>query len=221
MLPPLHHYAPPPDNGLEILYEDEALLVVNKPYGLLSVPGRGEEKQDSLITRLQRQFADALIVHRLDMETSGLIVLARSAEAHRVMSQRFAQREVKKRYVAQVHGRMQQRYGEVELPLMTDWPNRPRQMVDMVRGKAALTYYEVVDVDHARQQTRVALYPHTGRSHQLRVHMLALGHPIIGDRLYVAKDDVSVTRMYLHAEYLAFAHPLTQQLLCLESEPAF
>lgn len=200
-------YVPPPDTGLEVLHEDEAMLVVNKPAGLLSVPGRGEDRQDCLAWRVQQRFADALIVHRLDMATSGLLVMGRGAAMQRALSMAFEQRETDKRYEAVVHGLVAQDAGEIDLPLITDWPNRPRQMVCFERGKPSLTRFRVIARDEAAQRTRVSLEPVTGRSHQLRVHLLALGHPIVGDELYAPASDAP--RMMLHACALGLPHPVS------------
>lgn len=196
---------------IEILYSDNAVIVVNKPADLLSVPGRGPDKRDSLIFRLQKDFPTARIVHRLDCATSGLMVVAQTAEAHRELSRQFHDREVSKRYIAIIAGRLEKTQGSVDLPLMTDWPNRPRQMVSE-EGKAALTYYQVLEELSVSgvSASRVALTPVTGRSHQLRVHMLALGHVILGDQLYADGEAASASsRLLLHAEQLAFDHPET------------
>lgn len=203
-------YRPPPDNGLAVIHADSALVVLAKPAGLLSVPGRGEDKADCLWRRARLRFAEALIVHRLDMETSGLIVLALGADNQRRLSASFERREVDKRYVAVVAGRPSPEAGTIELPLITDWPNRPRQIVDHERGKPSRTGYATLDHDPGTNRSRMRLEPVTGRSHQLRVHMLALGHPILGDALYAppaARD--AAGRLLLHAEWLAFPHPLT------------
>nr|WP_295080503.1 pseudouridine synthase [uncultured Roseateles sp.] len=169
---------------MQILFVNEQLLLVNKPSGLLSVPGRGEDKQDCAIHRAQAQFADALIVHRLDMATSGLLLMARGTEMQRRLSMDFAARKVHKRYIALVTGRLDPApdWREVNLPLLTDWPNRPRQKIDFEIGKPSLTRYRVLSASDTH--SRVELEPVTGRTHQLRVHMLALGHPILGDSLY-------------------------------------
>jgi tRNA pseudouridine32 synthase/23S rRNA pseudouridine746 synthase len=203
-------YCPPPDEGLDVIYQDEAMVVVNKPAGLLSVPGRGEGREDCMASRVARCFGDALIVHRLDMATSGLLVLARGEAMQRKLSMLFQERQVSKRYVALVHGLLDQARGEVNLPLITDWPNRPRQMVCLEQGKPSLTHFYVLLRDEALAQTRVALEPVTGRSHQLRVHMLASGHPIVGDPLYgdVAQQ-AAWPRLMLHASQIALSHPLT------------
>lgn len=189
-----------------ILHADAALLVLNKPSGLLSVPGRGEDKQDCLASRIQAIYPDALNVHRLDMETSGLIIMARGKAAQRTLSLAFEQRRVDKRYLAVVAGHPVAESGEINLPLICDWPNRPRQKVDFLRGKPSLTRYQVLARDAV--SSRIALFPETGRSHQLRVHLQALGHPILGDALYADAAAYSLaSRLLLHAEYLAFAHP--------------
>ena len=196
--------------GFVLIYADDALLVVDKPSGLLSVPGRGADKQDCLIGRIQAaaDFADALIVHRLDFDTSGLLVVARGKAVHRELSILFAQRAVAKRYVAVVAGQLAQASGEVDLPLLVDWPNRPLHKVDPLAGKPSLTRYRVLAHDAENDCSRVELVPETGRTHQLRVHMQALGHTILGDPLYAdAATRSRADRLLLHAETLAFTHP--------------
>lgn len=203
-----------------ILYADDALIIADKPADLLSVPGRGPDKQDCLVARIRETHADALTVHRLDQATSGLNVLARGAEAHRALSQAFAAREVAKRYVAVVAGEVTDDSGEIDLPLITDWPNRPRQMVDHQRGKPSLTRWRVLERGQGR--TRLALEPVTGRSHQLRVHLMAVGHPILGDAFYAPPDILAQSpRLLLHAEHLAFAHPVTGVALEFASPAPF
>jgi len=215
-------YQPPADEGLEVLYVDDVLLVVNKPNGLLSVPGRGAHKQDCLITRLQVEFPDALIVHRLDMETSGLLVLARNTDVHRQLSALFQRRAVQKSYVAIVDGRVEEAAGEIDLPLICDWPNRPRQKVDHQLGKPSRTLFHVLGAGIDGHSTRVELVPETGRSHQLRVHMQSLGHAILGDRLYADKQaQARSSRLLLHAESLGFLHPLTGESVVVTSEAPF
>lgn len=204
------HYNPPPDTGLDLIHQDTALLVLNKPSGLLSVPGRGADKQDSLLTRARKRFADVECVHRLDMETSGLTVLARGKQAQRALNRLFQQRQVHKQYVAIVDGEVEPRDGEIHLPLICDWPNRPRQKVDFAHGKASLTHFRVLSHDPQQHSTRVSLRPETGRSHQLRVHMQSLGHSILGDPLYATPQARNrAPRLLLHASALAFCHPLT------------
>lgn len=182
---------------MQILHADARVLVANKPSGLLAVPGRGPDKQDCASARAQALYPDALIVHRLDMATSGLLLFARGAEWQRRLSLEFAERRVGKRYIAVVTGRLPptQDWAEVDLPLLADWPNRPRQKVDELQGKPSLTRYRVLGYEE--QGTRVELEPVTGRSHQLRVHMLALGHPIVGDALY--NTGSPAPRLLLHA----------------------
>jgi len=199
--------------GIQVLFVDDAIVVLDKPSSLLSVPGRGPDKQDCLSARVQQQFADALVVHRLDMATSGLIVMARGAAAQRTLSDAFANRMVAKRYEAVVHGQV---LGEpdgwqtIDLPIAVDWPNRPRRIIDQVKGKASMTRLQVSHYDAQRQVTHVTLEPLTGRTHQLRVHLQAIGHPILGDSLYAPPDVVAMSeRLLLHASNLTFAHPVT------------
>jgi tRNA pseudouridine32 synthase/23S rRNA pseudouridine746 synthase len=214
-------YTPPPDCGLELVYCDEFLLAVSKPAGLLSVPGRGEDKTDSLSSRVQAEFADALVSHRLDRDTSGLLLFPRGAETHRRISLMFEKREMKKSYVALVLGRLEPAQGEVNLPMIVDWPNRPRQMVCAATGKPSLTRYRVLSYDAASNTSRVALEPITGRTHQLRVHMSASGHPIVGDTLYGGNADGGAARLLLHAHTLEFRHPVSGEILSLVSELPF
>lgn len=202
-------YRPPADTGLNLLFADDSLLVVDKPAGLLSVPGRGDDKQDCLVSRVHVEFPDALAVHRLDMSTSGLLLLARGEDMHRQLSRLFRERLVEKRYEALLDGLLAETVGEVDLPLICDWPNRPRQKVDFAIGKHSLTRFARLGLDPERHSTRIQLEPVTGRSHQLRVHMAALGHPILGDELYGTDDDPRTDRLTLHATDLAFTHPLT------------
>ncbi|HEX6362698.1 MAG TPA: RluA family pseudouridine synthase [Albitalea sp.] len=203
---------------LPLLYADEALVAVDKPAGLLSVPGRGADKLDCAAARVQALHPDALVVHRLDMATSGVLVMARGPQAQRRLGLAFARREVQKRYVAVVHGRPQGEAGEIDLPLAADWPRRPRQQVDLVHGKPSLTRWRLLAVDAAAGTSRLALEPVTGRSHQLRVHLLAIGHPIVGDALYGEPGD---GRLRLHAAQLAFAHPVTGMPVRVESAVPF
>ena len=215
-------YCPPQDGGPEIVHLDAHLMVVDKPAGLLSVPGRGEGREDCVASRMQRRFPEALIVHRLDMATSGLLVLARGPGMHRRLSALFHEREVEKAYTAVVHGLVTEDEGEVDLPLITDWPRRPMQMVCHLRGKASLTRFRVLARDEEAGCTRMALEPVTGRSHQLRVHMLALGHPIVGDPLYGdAAVQAAHPRLMLHACSLTLPHPGTGQMLTWHSAPPF
>lgn len=212
----------PPLTPLEIIYADDSLLVLNKPSGLLSVPGRGEEKQDCLATRVQAIYPEALTVHRLDMSTSGLIVMARGLDVQRKLNASFESRKVEKEYIAVVAGKVAQESGEIDLPMITDWPNRPRQMVDFNIGKPSLTRYRVLAYDVASDTTRVALEPFTGRSHQLRVHMHALGHPILGDELYGTAETLAASpRLLLHAAFLRFDHPSSGRAVEFHSSAPF
>jgi len=211
-----------PGKDFSLIHVDRSLIVANKPTRLLSVPGRGPDKQDCLVVRLQVEFPDALIVHRLDYDTSGLIVLARGKQMHRALSILFQDRHVEKRYVAVIDGQPADASGEVDLPLIVDWPNRPLHKVDFELGKPALTLYRVICHDTVRNASRVALIPETGRTHQLRVHMQALGHPILGDPLYASGDaQAKADRLLLHAEYLAFAHPVTGKALSFTCNAPF
>ena len=212
-------YSPPPNHGLDVIYLDTAFIVVNKPAELLSVPGRGEGMDDCLVSRVQACYPDALAVHRLDMSTSGLMVLARGSETHRHLSRQFEQRQVKKRYLAVVDGLLESEAGEIDLPLICDWPNRPRQMVDFEIGKPSLTRYRRLAYDAQNDCSRVELEPITGRSHQLRVHMMALGHSILGDELY--GSETSAPRLLLHATMLSFPKPGTDERQTFESPPDF
>ena len=210
---------------LQVLYADDTLLVLCKPAGLLSVPGRGPDKQDCLSARAQARYADALVVHRLDMATSGLLLMARGKAAQQTLSQAFAERQVGKRYVALVHGRLQAAtpgaWSDVALPIGVDWPNRPRRVVAAEGGKASLTRWRVLGRCGA-EQTRVELEPVTGRSHQLRVHMQAIGHPVVGDPLYGPDPcPANSARLMLHAARISFAHPLTAEPLHFSSAPEF
>lgn len=200
-------YNPPLDPLLHILYQDEHIMVVNKPSGLLSVPGRLEEHKDSVMTRIQRDFPQAESVHRLDMATSGVIVVALTKAAERELKRQFREREPAKQYVARVWGHPAAEQGMIDLPLICDWPNRPKQMVSVELGKPAQTEYQVLAYD-ADNSARVQLKPITGRSHQLRVHLLALGHPILGDRFYAHPEALAMApRLQLHAESLTITHP--------------
>lgn len=215
-------YTPPPWQPLALIYADDHIVVVDKPAGLLSVPGRGEDKADCMASRVQAEFPDALIVHRLDMATSGLLILARGPAMHRALSMAFEQRKVHKRYVAQVAGILETESGEVALPLICDWPNRPRQKVDFEIGKPSLTRYRLRASDPQTHTCRVELEPITGRSHQLRVHMQQLGHPILGDDLYAPPEirDAS-SRLMLHAEQLDIIHPADGRQMLFRSATPF
>ncbi len=204
--------------ALHVLHADAVLIVVDKPAGLLAVPGRGEAGRDNLAALVQAQFPDALVVHRLDMSTSGLMLFARAAAAQRQLSMAFAGGAVAKQYVAVVEGRLQHDRGVIDAPLAADWPNRPRQLVDHERGKPSLTHWRVLE--RAVDSTRLLLEPATGRTHQLRVHLQWLGHPIRGDALY-APAPLRAQRLLLHATRLALRHPQTGNECHFASEPGF
>ena len=195
----------PPDTPLRLVHHDSEVVVVNKPAGLLSVPGRGEDRADCLIERLRGVFPEVLLVHRLDLDTSGVMVFALTKAAQGNLGQQFEKRVVKKVYVARLWGRLEQKEGRVDLPLIVDWPNRPRQHVNHETGRAAVTDWRVVRV--GEDETRVRLMPLTGRSHQLRVHMAELGHPILVDPLYATGAARDFPRLMLHAESVRFRHP--------------
>ncbi|MEP1442499.1 MAG: RluA family pseudouridine synthase [Hyphomicrobiales bacterium] len=210
----------PPEGPLSYVHTDDQLLVLDKPSGLLTVPGKADHHKDCLESRVQADYPNARIVHRLDMDTSGLIVLALNPEAHRHLGLQFERRYVDKRYVADVWGQLDNETGEVDLPLICDWPNRPKQMVDFEQGKSAQTSWKVLARDE--NKTRVQLFPKTGRSHQLRVHMLSLGHPILGDNLYAHAEALNASpRLSLHAEMLEFHHPIGGERIKFESECPF
>lgn len=195
----------PPDDPLEIVHADHEILVANKPSGLLSVPGKGPELADCLIARIQAAYPEALLVHRLDRDTSGVMVFALTPHAQRHLGLQFEKRRVRKVYVARVAGIVAEDTGTVDLPLAVDWPNRPMQKVDHDAGREAVTDWRVVR--RGDGETRLRLFPKTGRSHQLRVHMREIGHPILGDPFYASGEARAHPRLMLHAESLRFRHP--------------
>lgn len=195
----------PPNDPLDVIHQDHELLVVNKPSGLLSVPGRGEHLADCMLSRLQAVFPEVLLVHRLDRDTSGVMVFAMTPHAQRNLSRQFEDRKTKKIYVARVWGVPSEKTGTVDLPLIVDWPNRPKQMVDHENGKPAITDWRLMKVEG--NTARIRLMPQTGRSHQLRVHMQAIGHPILGDPFYAEGLAADAPRLMLHAQSLRVAHP--------------
>ncbi len=207
----------PPSTNLHIIYADDSLLVVNKPEGLLAVPGRGPEKQDSLISRLLIDFPDALVVHRLDMSTSGIMLFARGDRMQRQLSKLFSERNIAKCYVAVVEGKLEPEIGEVNLPIAADWGNRPLRKVDPASGRHSLTRFRRIDFIDGN--SRVELKPVTGRTHQLRLHMSAIGHPILGDALYGKTSNA--TRLMLHASSLEFVHPFSGQFMCFNCTSVF
>ena len=214
-------YNPPRDPWLLILYQDQHIMVVNKPSGLLSVPGRAPENKDSIMTRIQADFPTAESVHRLDMATSGVIVVALTKAAERELKRQFREREPKKSYVARVWGHLALDEGLIDLPLICDWPNRPKQKVCYETGKSSQTQYQVLSRD-TDGSTRVKLSPITGRSHQLRVHMLAIGHPILGDGFYApAEAKAMASWLQLHAQELCITHPEFGTVMHFTCEPEF
>lgn len=216
------YYNPPISPWLDILYHDDDIMVVNKPAELLSVPGKAVELWDSVITRVQWQYPSAETVHRLDMSTSGILVIALTKSAERELKRQFRERETSKRYIADVWGLMEEDGGVVNLPLICDWEQRPKQMVCFERGKNATTEYRVLFRNEAKNFTRVELTPITGRSHQLRVHLLSLGHVILGDRFYAEGEAfTSRDRLALHASELAFQHPETGETLHFKAPVEF
>lgn len=195
----------PPQDPLVVLHEDAEVLLVDKPAGLLSVPGKGPHLADCLIARVQAVFPDALLVHRLDRDTSGVMIFALTPYAQRHLGLQFEKRMTRKTYVARVWGVPEEKTGTIDLPLIVDWPNRPRQMVCHDTGKSAQTDWRLLKNEGTT--ARVRLSPKTGRSHQLRVHMLSMGHPILGDPFYATGDALNFPRMMLHSEELRFNHP--------------
>ncbi len=207
----------PPLEPLKLLYVDEFIAVLDKPSGLLSVPGRGPQKTDCLAARVQEKFPNARTVHRLDMETSGVMIMGRGAQMQRALCMQFEQRQPEKRYIARVAGEIEGDQGEIDLPLIKDWPNRPLQKVCHDSGKPSLTRWRVL----AREDgaTRLALTPLTGRTHQLRVHLASIGHPILGDTLY--GDAGTAPRLQLHASCLWLTHPKRQTRMTFKADCPF
>ncbi|WP_057832706.1 pseudouridine synthase [Colwellia sp. TT2012] len=218
-------YLPPMSPYLDIIYQDDDIVVINKASGILSVPGRLPEHQDCLQNRVQRVLPTATIVHRLDMATSGIMIMALNKPAHVAISRQFEQRKTKKSYLARVFGLVEQEKGSVDLPLICDWPNRPKQKVDFENGKKSLTHYRVLSQSKSADEhasTLLELTPITGRSHQLRVHMLALGHVILGDRLYASEPALTMSsRLQLHALKLSLFHPSTEQAITFNAPCPF
>lgn len=210
----------PPLSDLDILHLDDDIIVLNKPEGLLSVPGRLAEHKDCLETRVQAQYPRATTVHRLDGDTSGIMVMALNIEAHRHISKQFEIKTTQKTYIAIVDGIVEADSGSIDLPLLCDWPNRPLQKVNHEDGRKALTHWRVLD--HLDDATRLELTPVTGRSHQLRVHCLSMGHPIVGDRFYATQDGIRKSnRMCLHAHLLTMRHPKTENEMTFCSDVPF
>lgn len=214
------YLVPHSQEEIRILYQDEDLLLIRKPDLLLSIPGRHPLNKDCLITRLQQDFPSASIVHRLDLDTSGIMVIPLNKPTHAHISRQFQERIVQKSYIAVVYGIVENDSGEIDLPIITDWENRPLQMICRERGKSALTRFEVLE--RGKDRTRMLLKPVTGRSHQLRIHMRELGHPILGCDMYAHPEALAMApRMLLHATTLAFEHPATGKWLAGECQPDF
>ncbi len=204
--PPEFTYSPPPDNGLDIIHVDEDILVLSKPANLLSVSGKLESHSDCLEARAVKEFPNAKVVHRLDRGTSGIFIMALNPRAHRHLGLQFEKRQTQKTYIAEVIGLVEKDEGLIDLPMRTDWYNRPKQMVDTYFGREAITQWKVIS--RGENTTRLELYPKTGRSHQLRVHLQELGHPILGDSFYAPDRAVTMSeRLLLHAEKLEIFHP--------------
>jgi len=200
--------------GITVVYADESVVVLNKPSGLLCVPGKGEDKQDCLSARVQTHFTDALVVHRLDMATSGLVIMARSSAAQRRLNDAFAAREVHKRYVAVVSGTatLSDAWQTIDLPILVDWPHRPLRKIDATDGKPSITRWRCVASDIHANTSRLELEPLTGRSHQLRIHLREVGHPILGDVLYAPPEVAAASsRLLLHATELSLQHPVSSE----------
>ena len=217
-LPP--YLVPHSQEAIRILYADNDLLLVRKPHLLLSVPGRHRLNKDCLITRLQRDYPTATIVHRLDLDTSGIMVIARNRAAHVHLSRQFQQRRVEKTYHAIVYGQVTDDHGEIDLPIATDWPNRPLQKICATSGKTALTRYTVLE--RGDRSCRLELKPQTGRTHQLRIHLSAIGHPILGCDMYAHSEALGMAdRLMLHASELSIEHPVSGERLHGECPPDF
>ena len=231
-------YAPPPsligfmtstpfiapycDRPINIIYADDAIVTVDKPYGLLSVPGRDPANRDCVPSRLHSEFGTLLIVHRLDLDTSGVMIFARTPEAHRHLNRQFEKRETEKFYEALVWGLPAQDEGSIDLPICVDWPNRPRKIIDYVNGKNALTHYRVLQRDAERNISRLELQPITGRSHQLRVHLAEIGHPILGCPFYAHEQAKNAFhRLTLHARQLQLTHPLSGERMTFSAPTPF
>ncbi len=213
-------YKPPQHSKDMILYSDDYILIINKPSGLLSVPGRGDHLSECVESRVLEHYPEARIVHRLDMDTSGLMVMAQNKDVLRILGRQFEKRKVKKSYIAKLWGRVEEQSGVISKPLRCDWPNRPRQIVDFEQGKEAIT--EWVLLAHDDEYSRVRLKPQTGRTHQLRVHMQDMGYPILGDDLYAHDEAYDASeRLTLHAEELGFYHPENGEIVSFRSECPF
>lgn len=213
-------YDPPKNPWLDVIYQDADILVLNKQPGLLTVAGNQPHLADCLQTRATEKHPSARIVHRLDKDTSGVIVLGLTAQAHANLGLQFENRQTQKTYIARIWGHPQTQSGTIDQPIMTDWPNRPKQHIDHENGRNAVTHWHVLQ--HETEATRVELKPQTGRSHQLRVHMLHIGHPILGDNLYAHEQALrAAENLQLHAQSLSFVHPTTEKTIQFEAPCPF
>ena len=216
----LKHYNPPTEPYLDTVYHDNDILVLNKQAGLLTVPGKEEHLSDCLEKRAREKFPGALTVHRLDMDTSGLIVMGLNKFSHRHLSLQFQNRNVDKEYIALVAGTPAAESGQIDLPIICDWPNRPKQMVDHESGKPSRTKWDIIK--RFDDRTLLSLIPLTGRSHQLRVHMMEIGHPIIGDRFYAPPQIVTLAdRLCLHSRKITIMHPVLKEKMTFERDVTF
>lgn len=216
----IENYSPSINPYLNVIYGDDDILILNKQSGLLTVPGKSPALADCLEKRAQEKYPSALIVHRLDMDTSGLIVMGLNKFSHRHLSLQFQNRNVDKTYIARVYGLMKEESGLIDLPLICDWPNRPKQMVDHEKGKPSQTEWHVIE--RLKNETRLKLIPLTGRSHQLRVHLMSLDHPILGDRFYAHEDALKMSgRLCLHSTQLTVMHPVQKEKMTFECPSPF
>lgn len=219
---PSPYIVPRCEETVTILYEDNDLLVINKPDLLLSVPGRLPENKDCMITRIQKTHPTASVVHRLDLDTSGIMLVPLNRESHAELSRQFQSRRIDKTYTAELYGILREDRGRIDLPIACDWQRRPLQKICYQQGRNALTEFSVLQRDYANHRTRVLLHPITGRSHQLRIHTKQMGHPILGCDMYAHLDALySAERLLLHATDIRFFHPRTQLAMKMHSEPPF
>ena len=219
---PGYYVAPPCDLPLRIVHVDDDIIIIDKPSGLFTIPGRGPENADSAITRLQVDYPEAIIIHRLDLDTSGLLVVPRTFRGRSKLSAQIRERTMQKVYEAMVWGIVENDTGSIDLPLRRDMENRPRVKIDHVEGKASLTHYEVLARDEINNRTHLRLEPLTGRQHQLRIHLASIGHPILGCDLYAHEEAYkALPRLMLHASVLGFAHPATDDWFSVEAPSGF
>lgn len=207
---------------VRVLFEDDFFIIINKPAFLLSIPGRHPLNKDCMITRIQRDYPGACTVHRLDLDTSGIMLVPITKRAQSSLARQFQERTIDKTYTAVVYGIVEDDEGSIELPIIADWPNRPKQKICFKDGKHALTHYRVLERDHENNRTRMELKPVTGRSHQLRIHMRELGHPILGCDMYAHEEALAMSeRLLLHATTISFNHPVIGDRMTWRSDPEF